>query len=280
MSQNGTAGYQDDEFFDSVEDMVQTQTPDIRITKRALLGELLGKTRNYEIRGANTPLFVKFIKEYAYNNAINPDHVTYLATEIKKTHCVIGNFTTVELENHDIYLLDGHHRLTALKRLSDADLAQVELTIFNYKSDVIASTRTMDLFNTINNVKPYNINFQINNDCVVIITQLKRLDPGFKSGIRDNESGLVMFPNILESKFKLRLEARLKELPRYNVENVITQILAYNHHLLDPILSPSLLFKSANPIATGEMKKVTKARDHKFMLSLPMGDIWPSKILG
>lgn len=281
MSQPVVIENQDEEFFDSVDDMVQPQTSEIMMTKRSLLGELLSNTRHYEIRNANPVRFVKYIREYAYNNAINPDHVTYLATEIKKTHCVIGNFTTVELENHDIYLLDGHHRLTALKRLSNADLAQVELTIFNYKSDVITSQRTMDLFHKINKVKPYNINFEIDKDCRFIISELKRIDPGFKNGIRDNASGVVMWPNYLESKFKLLLEARLKQLPRYSVENVITQIRDYNNHLLNPNLSVSLLFKRDNPIVTGEIsKKYTKALEHKFMLALPIGDIWPSKVLG
>lgn len=273
--------HEDEPFYDSLDDTVQTQTQSVRLTKKELLGELIGKNRVYEIRDANTINFVKYIREYAYNNAINPEHVTYLATEIKKSHSVIGNFTTVELENGDIYLLDGHHRLTALKTLGDADLSQISLTVFNYKSDIITSQRTMELFHKINKVKPYNINFEIDKDCRFIISELKRRDPGFKNGIRDNASGVVMWPNYLEAKFKQLLEARLKQLPRYSVDNVITQILDYNQHLLNPMLSVNLLFRSENPIVTGEMsKKYTKAVSSKFMLALPIGDIWPSKVQG
>lgn len=273
--------HEDDPFYDSLDDTVQTQTQTVRLTKKELLGELIGKNSSYEIRDANTINFVKYIREYAYNNAINPEHVTYLATEIKKSRSVIGNFTTVELENGDIYLLDGHHRLTALKTLGDADLSQISLTVFNYKSDIITSQRTMELFHKINKVKPYNINFEIDKDCRFIISELKRRDPGFKNGIRDNASGVVMWPNYLEAKFKLLLEARLKQLPRYSVDNVIKQILDYNQHLLNPMLSVNLLFRSENPTVTGEMsKKYMKAVSNKFMLALPIGDIWPNKIMG
>lgn len=275
------SAHEDETYYDSVDDTVQTLRPTLRQTKKELLGELIGKNRTYEIRDANTINFVKYIREYAYNNAINPEHVTYLATEIKKSHNVIGNFTTVELDCGDIYLLDGHHRITALKTLSDMDLAQIALTVFNYKSDTITSLRTMDLFHKINKVKPYNINFEIDKDCLYIIKELKRRDPGFKNSLRDNESGVVMWPNYLEAKFKQLLEARLKQLPRYAVDNVIKQLMDYNQHLLTPTLSLNLLFKCEISMVTGEMsKKYNKAVNSKFMLALPIGDIWPSKVLG
>lgn len=258
-------------------DLITTLDPAVQLSKRALLGELIGKNKDYEIRDTSALAFIKHIKEYSYNNAISAEHVSYLAREIQRTQMVIGNFTTVELDDGDIFLLDGHHRLTALRLLEPALLKNIPLTVFNYRSDSINSERTMDLFHKINKVKPYDINFEVNKDCLFIIQELKRRDKGFKTCLRDNKK-TVLWPNYLEAKFKIKLEAKLKQLKKYNVERVIKQIIDFNKSLLNPDLVLNILFKAE---ITGSLQaKYATAKAHGFMLSLPAGEDWPDKIIG
>ena len=261
----------------TIEPMTGVLEYEEQLTKRELLGICIAELRDYEIWRINVRTFVANITEYAYNNPINKEHVTYLSDEIAKSKLVIGPLSTVEIIDNKIRLLDGHHRLHALKKLEPEVLDMLEILVFNYKCS--NRQEIMNFFHRLNTVKPFSlIDITGDKDCLYIIDTLKRKNPGFTKCIKDN-STRVNWPNIMEKTFKLQLQARLKALVNYDVTNVIEQILIFNDTLLKKPKKFKTLY-NGEPVPKDADDRYQKAYKSGFMLAFPEGNLWPSYVKG
>jgi hypothetical protein len=203
-----------------------------------------------------------------------------------ETREVIGPLITCEFEDGTIILLDGHHRLEALKTIcSEKDpgfLNLIPLVIHNYKSDHKDSPQTLALFHKINTVKPYTLVKTVDQDCLYVITQLKARFPEFKEGLRDTGKTRTVFPYVLESDFKRDLEARLKALVTYNRDNVIEQIVKYNAELGCMARSPNGWQHLMDASVKDELlkRKLSRLEEKKFYLATKPGSLWSLKVKG
>ncbi len=255
--------------------------------RRELLGTLLHAFSAFEIWTPTEPsVFVSTIPSYNYNQELNRDHVKALAKCIMETREIIGVLITCEFEDGTIILIDGHHRLEALKAIiiekGAGFLNLIPLVIHNYKSDHKDSPRTLALFHKINTVKPYTLVKSVDQDCLMIITQLKARFPEFKEGLRDTGKSRTSFPYVLEADFKRDLEAKLKELVTYNRDNVIEQIAKYNMELGCLARTPNGWQHLMDATVKDEVlnRKLSKLAEKKFYLATKPGTLWSLKIKG
>jgi hypothetical protein len=255
--------------------------------RRELLGQLIHAFSIFEIWTPTNPsVFVSTIPSYNYNQELNRDHVKALAKCIMETREIIGVLITCEFEDGTIILIDGHHRLEALKAIilekGPGFLNLIPIVIHNYKSDHKDSPRTLALFHKINTVKPYTLVKSVDQDCLLIITQLKARFPEFKEGLRDTGKSRTTFPYVLESEFKCALEAKLKELVTYNRDNVIEQIAKYNMELGCMARTPNGWQHLMDATVKDEVlkRKLSRLEEKKFYLATKPGTLWPLKIKG
>lgn len=272
-----------DTFMDArSQDLEESET-----ARRELLGQLMHAFSAFEIWTPTEPsVFVSTIPSYNYNQELNKDHVKALAMCIMATKEIIGVLITCEFEDGTIILIDGHHRLEALKSIiiekGTGFLNLIPLVIHNYKSDHKDSPRTLALFHKINTVKPYSIVKSVDRDCLLIITQLRAQFPEFNEGLRDTGKSRTTFPYVLECDFKCALEARLKELVTYNRDNVIEQIAKYNMELGCLARTPNGWQHLMDATVKDEVlnRKLSKLAEKKFYLATKPGTLWPLKIRG
>ena len=251
----------------------------------SLTNELLGinldpENKLFGLYKPDTTRFVKNIEPYTYNNELDKKHVQNLTTNIQKNKLVIGSFITIEFDDGDICLFDGHHRIEALKKLDDTVLSEIVIYAFHFKSDERESQKTRELFSKINTVKPFDVKEQ--ERCVnssIIIELLKKRHPGFKQCLRDNKK-LVQKGNYLQSTFVEELKTKLKHFdtnnkPYDNIQ-VCEQIIKYNDSL--PARGLNYIFGKDNIQAT-ETEDFKKMTTKQFYLASPGGHKWPEFVI-
>jgi hypothetical protein len=256
-------------------------------SKTELLGDLIYTFPDYEVWVIkDIAKFINSVESYNFNQELNSEHVANLAKRIIETKLVIGNLSTCEFNNGKNILIDGHHRLDALKLVlretSASFVNAIPLIIFNYRSDEPNSKRTMELFHKINTVKPYTVIKTIDEDCLYIINTLKTKCPGFKDGIRDTNKSRTAFPYVHQSQFKCELEKLLKQLVKYNRDSIISQINEYNMQmrtLAESTFGFKELFKLDSVIKTETVsKKLDSMKKIGFYLASKKGADWYLKI--
>lgn len=236
----------------------------------------------------DVPKFVTEIEHYNYNQELNQKHIDDLAKQINTSKLIIGNISTCHCKTTGtLILIDGHHRVSALKKVLTETLNGREiifntpLVVFNYHSDSPDSLRTMELFHKINTVKPYTVIKSIDKDCLYIINELKTKNAGFRQGLRDTNRSAANFPYVLQSKFKCALEEKLKTLGNYDRDTIITKLIEFNNSLHETAASDEcaeLFDRKTKPDMMN--KRLEAMKKISFYLSCEKGKLWPDKLNG
>jgi len=147
------------------EDGIHLSDEDIlKFEIKACLGKSIMKTSINEIKvkiyyvsiKRNIKKILKNVDDYTFNNNLNSKHLESLQKNFSDKSILINNFTCFKTKNDDTYhLLDGHHRR---KIILDNDIEKCpDLVIFTvYYFDSTDDPKIEELFDEINNTKPYN----------------------------------------------------------------------------------------------------------------------------
>jgi hypothetical protein len=115
-------------------------------------------------RHHQTKMFIQNIKDYPYNYDIQEEHVSLIAEQLKTSHHLMSPFIVIQMTEpknatDDVFMLiDGHHRILALKKILEEDLAfKIELEVRVYKSDFMESALTQQLFRLCDRYKSINM---------------------------------------------------------------------------------------------------------------------------
>lgn len=200
--------------------------------------------------------FISNIKEYACNFTIHPEHIESIIRQFKPTDPIhfLAPISLVEYQNYKsvepnclIEIIDGHHRIHALKTLLDAKMLgpykrsrAVEIWIQVIKADNPDGPKTQSLFKKFNNTKPFPINKNIHDVKVLII---EKLSNAFNNGtftlIKDNTTKTFR-PHINKSKLSEEIDKQIQkqmdisrvDLADINVDLIIERFKNYNLTLL------------------------------------------------
>jgi hypothetical protein len=202
--------------------------------------------------------FVERIKEYSLNDALDEKHISYFTTLIhtKKELYLLdrvslaqyNNYTNLSVNNL-IEIINGHHRIEALKRffketrLSELSNYKVTLRLDIYHLDNPNSEKTLDLFRGFNAVRPQKTDWPAKTLTNKIISKLNDIYSNRNfTLIKDNDQWTKK-PSIHMKEFIKVTEARLeyqlktvKNITEQNVDSVninpiIQRFINYNETL-------------------------------------------------
>jgi len=172
--------------------------------------------------------FIEKIHPWTYNNPLHLEHINSIKMQLKQKPVLTGVFTIVHLDNQRIYLLDGHHRHQALLELyqqGDID-SSIEIVVHCYRSDTINSRKTINLFQNLNNTKPFDIRHRVTESTIMVINYIEKTYPGI---IKDAPIRTT-FPYIHKKTLNDVLYKRLESLEEFNYESIIHSIPDINRY--------------------------------------------------
>lgn len=222
----------------------------------------------YILRGyKDVQNFISNIKEYACNFKIHPEHVESITRQFNPTDPIhfLAPISLVEYQNYKsvepnclIEIIDGHHRIHALKTLLDTKMLggikrsrAVEIWIQVIKADNPDGSETHSLFKKFNNTKPFPINKNIQDVKMLIIVKLsKAFDNGNFALVKDNTTKTFR-PHINKGKLSEEIDKQIQkqmdisrvDLADINVDLIIERFKNYNLTLLE---KPSDWFNKKN----------------------------------
>jgi hypothetical protein len=157
------------------------------------LGKSVKDTSLYSVHFPDVSQIIN-IKLYNYNNDLNKEHFKQMINKYRQNKEINGIFTTVINNKGKIGLLDGHHRLRALKKAYKLkNNIKPIICVHNYIIDDENSIKTRELFNNINRVKPFNNDAELLRHAHFITNRLRTT---FKGRFKEN-STRANKPNVL-----------------------------------------------------------------------------------
>jgi len=139
------------------EEVSEEETDNENEENTNFLNLLIDKDDYCEFYKTDAQTFVKNVKIWAGQRDLNKEHIIYLAKQIRKEKYIMGTFTLVRSDDGTVVLVNGHHRVRALKKIFKLQPSfNCNIRIELYKTDRLESQKTFNLFrnsNTILNVK-------------------------------------------------------------------------------------------------------------------------------
>jgi len=226
MSSSDTESYYDS--CDEVNDDIETEN---NISTIDLLGENYQDKHNYinfYIKNKKgIAIFIDNIRFFTNNNPLNRKHIDNIKDDLKKDNNLVGIFTTVQFMDDSIMLIDGHHRITAIRELLDKGIKIISpLDIHNYKCTSESSKDTMSLFERINNTKPFRTDIEIIKTQMYIMHTLNLKFPNLFS--KSTKTTRANFPKLHEKTFMDTLYNTIKETKIYEDEVILKILLSFN----------------------------------------------------
>lgn len=171
---------------------------------------------------------------WSFNRKLNQEHVDniyYGLCKQKQPH-LIGTFKVIKDASNEMKVIDGQHRLHALRQFVEAK-PNVEFTIFVeiYNVSCLNDPVVFDLFKMANT----NLNINVEDDLNVFVADLVNKlaeDPVLSKGIIDRNEGRVLRPRISKKELYEVLKTNLK-IQHLNqpVDVLVTKIKDMNYHI-------------------------------------------------
>lgn len=236
----------------------------------------------------NIIYFTKNIKEYALNTNIDNKHISKIAKDIYKTKELyfVNPIALIEYTEYEsaspkdlLEILDGHHRLGCLKTLFN-QYAYENITftfwVQIYKCSRPNDSKSLELFNKYNVVKPFPIDLDLKNFIVLLIDKLNKQFNKEKFTLIKDTKQHANRPSIgkrdLCDAIEKRIEEQLKtivnkDLDDINIDTIMEKFINYNNSLAN---EPITWFNEKNKANTGKITPniYKKAKDNKCYLGL------------
>lgn len=173
------------------------------------------------------------IESFSNNNPINKKHVNKLKLSLKenKTKSLDSIFVVVGFKDGSIILIDGHHRMQAIKELyaSEELKDDYEFEIHLYELDIDYEPThkdVLDIFYKVNNTKPYKT---VNDNTKKTIIITKKLKETY-SELFKNGKKRANFPYVHESTFNQTLTKLLYNVQDIDIEKILNNIHNQNQY--------------------------------------------------
>lgn len=226
------------------------------------------------------------IDSYNHNNTLNKEHIIKLKEDFEnnKSGYITGIFSVIEFKDGCIILIDGHHRIKALKELYLEENFDTDFMFYVaiYKLDIKYSQEdenVLDIFSKVNNTKPFKTDIEVTKANINITSRLKSRYPKLFSKTQEEKRN--RFPNLNEKGFCRHLGKILEEKEVINENELFKKIIDYNKKMKrDPTkyLKKAYLNKSSD-FYTEKNKQLTT---NKCFLGIKSSDTdfkWLTKIL-
>lgn len=253
--------------YESADEYDEELTPEERKNKAIeYLGLPKDSTDSYDLHSPDYKTFLEVANPYCYNQSIDKNHVKQIMKQyIKNSDNVEGMFICIIDEYGKIYLLDGHHRYAALQKAYNkkGDNLTVKMYVKVYYIDTIDGPESRELFNRINNVKPFRNDKNITRHIHNIITKLK---DRYDNRIRDKPSKV---PNIQISTINNAFREKFRNITNINEDQIFNDIKQKNNKLKTQTYDD---IKKLNKNIT--QTQYNRMKNYNFFLSVLSPDKW------
>ena len=125
-----------------------------RQTDKWLLGEILSETKERIDSKHSARLVVNNLENWTHNRPLDSSRVDTLATKILTSNRILGTISLAIDSSDRIRILDGQHRVEAVKKLIATDAhIDFEFHMTAYRVSRLDSQETLDLFYNLNDSK-------------------------------------------------------------------------------------------------------------------------------
>jgi hypothetical protein len=236
-----------------------------------------------------TSLFLKNINDFVYNNTLNEEHINCIYNNLLKDEDknIIGNFTVVQCDEEDnkLYLLDGHHRKEALKKImyNNQDIVYIDnilIEIKLYHVNKINSDLTFELYEKINNVKPYQI--KLKEDYVrEIMSKLEEYEPFNKClKMYQDNTRIGNFPNYNKNIFINKLNISLLSMSNIDTNKIVCKLIEFNESCCKLDIYKLFNVNKQNLNINKDITiKYNKVKKCNFYLRTPFGENWDTILI-
>jgi hypothetical protein len=224
-------------------------------------------------------MFIQNIKDYPYNYDIQEEHVSLIAEQLKTSHHLMSPFIVIQMTEpknatDDVFMLiDGHHRILALKKILEEDLSfKIELEVRVYKSDFMESALTQQLFRLCNIVKKINKNDKIQDILNTIGLNLKHK---YGDIIKPENKRTAQRPNFSVITLREGCIQLLAIKPDITADTIIMGVEIFNDTLKSKPVQD--IYKS---YGEKEIIYYAKAKKYEFYLGLRhefVNEMWKSQ---
>ena len=256
------------------EDEIDTADINPAYIEETSIKSLLGKNiiekynyNNYYIKKKKKIIkFVENIGLFTNNNPLSRKHIENIKENLKKEAKLVGIFTTVQFTDDCIMLIDGHHRITAIRELlkEGSDIC-FPLDIHNYKCMNATSDDTIKLFEQVNSTKPFKTDIEITKTCVHTIQTIDDRFPKLFSLAEKRAN----FPKLHKKTFNDKLYFKMKDIKLYDDELILKILLNFNDKYVEMSKEHFITFmhktKNTKNIARIESKYEKFKREKCFL---------------
>ena len=207
----------------------------------------------------DTKKFINYIQEWTYNNPVNNEHVQNIKKALIKHPHLTGVFSIIKLDNGTHHFIDGHHRARALKEIyKDNPEFQINITVHCYFSDTLDSEKTVELFNRLNNTKPFK---PVIKYVEVTIDIIKKIKINFPKILR-NTPVKSQYPYVHEPTLSSKIQDKLKSIGSdVSTSDILCKFLKYDEKIklnLDEFIKIHRGFKNKSRFEK-DIEKANKA---------------------
>jgi protein associated with RNAse G/E len=182
----------------------------------------------------DSKVFCQDFDVWSFNRKLRTEHVDKIYIDLcsQKIPYLMGSIKVIKDKNNQVRIIDGQHRLQALKMLIDNNINKtVSILVEIYHVPSLDSDIVFELFKIANN----NLNVTVEDEIDMFIVNLVNrlvVDKELSKGIIDKNDGKVYRPRISKKMMYEELKKNLKaEHMKLSVQVVVDRIKMINKHL-------------------------------------------------
>jgi len=191
------------------------------------------------------------IKTSAINFQLHQEHIKNMVRQIEDAKQLYfpSSIAIIEYKRYNtdtprnlIEIIDGHHRIECIKILLEKKtIKKMSIWVQIYKTYSPTSEKTTKIFRLYNNVKPFNVNFELLDLKLLLVA---KLNDTFKTDtftfIKDAHNNVnrpsfqkKAFCDKLEEQLNAQIQVSRKQLSKDMVNKIIIKFQTYNKTLLN-----------------------------------------------
>ena len=270
----------DDEFASCDEDETGYDSDDYYHTNYSVIEDNYKEDKKedkdyYFVKVDDIKSFIE-IESFMHNNPLNKEHVQTLKEEIKENESGVlkGSFSIIKFKDNTIILMDGHHRVQAIKELyEDGDFDKyfeffVEVNTLDIEHSQ-KDDKVLEVFRRLNNTKPFNNNMSKTKNNRNIMNKVEEKWKFLFSKTKEKKRN--KFPCLNKEGFSQTLRTILDDIENVDEELIFNKLVEHNRTLRkEPIVHLKKLYSKISD--DEHIKKEKQLKTNKCYLGMLSSD--------
>lgn len=193
------------------------------------IGKKLSETETMSMYQVSAAHLCKICRRWTHNRKLRESHVKKIYQGIEASKFLIGTFTGVQDSQGKITLIDGHHRLEALRKLAkespETILQFQDVYLQLFQVDEVDSHGTYNIFDACNTTRALEAKDMPELKVINVMKQMKDNFP--KVFTKTNAKR----PRVNEKLFADKIKAVTNRFPKVSAQDIYDTIMETNNEL-------------------------------------------------